>query len=213
MTSTPSWAMTYQSLCKSVLQWLERSDQAVVDALPIFISMAEFEIAQQLKTLGQTRVAQSEMTAGNPVIKKPARWRKTVSMNLIDGEKKKTVLLRKYEYIKTYSDDVNSAGLPLYYADYDAEHWIVGPTPDKNYEFETIFYERISPLSSSNQTNYLTQNAPNLILWGTLVQAGIFLKNEQITATFQKKYELALMSLKAEDVSRVGDRSAVALDS
>jgi hypothetical protein len=204
--------MTYQSLKDTVLQYLERKDAAVVEAIPVFISLAEFEIAQQIKTLGQLRVAQSTMVAGESVIQKPARWRKTVSMNLLDGGEKKTVLLRKYEYVKTYAPDTTATGLPLYYADYDAGHWIVGPTPDKAYEFETLFYERISPLSSTNQTNWLTQNAPNAMLFGTLLQAVIYLKNDQ-RAIFQQKYDLALQSLKAEDIARVGDRSAVAVDS
>jgi hypothetical protein len=67
-------------------------------------------------------------------------------------------------------------------------------------------------LSSANQTNWLTQNAPNAMLFGTLLQAMQFLKNDQRTI-FQQKYTEALRSLKTEDVARVGDRQAVAVDS
>jgi hypothetical protein len=47
MMSTPSWVMTYDSLNSTVLQYLERQDQAVVNAIPTFITLCEFEIAQQ----------------------------------------------------------------------------------------------------------------------------------------------------------------------
>ena len=67
-------------------------------------------------------------------------------------------------------------------------------------------------LSSTNQTNWLTQNAPNAMLFGTLLQAMQFLKNDQ-RVIFQQKYTEALQSLKAEDVARVGDRQSVAVDS
>jgi hypothetical protein len=88
----------------------------------------------------------------------------------------------------------------------------LAPTPDQAYAFEVLYYERIQPLSSENQTNWLTQNAPTAMLYGTLLQAMPFLKNDQ-RQIFQQKYIEAIKSLKTEDVSRVGDRQAIAVDS
>ena len=209
---TVSWVMTYDSLTTMVLQYLERSDAAVVEAIPTFITLAEFEIAQQIKTLGQLQVVESTMAAGNPVIQKPARWRKTVSMQVSLNGAKSPVLLRKYEYLKSYTPNATTTGLPLYYADYDYDHWLVAPTPDQAYAFEVLYYERIAPLSSANQTNWITQNAPNAMLFGTLLQAMPFLKNDA-RQIFQQKYQEAIAALKLEDVSRIGDRQAVAIDS
>jgi hypothetical protein len=50
------------------------------------------------------------------------------------------------------------------------------------------------------------------MLFGTLLQAMPFLKNDQRTI-FQQKYTEAIQALKTEDISRVGDRQAVAVDS
>ena len=212
MTLIPSWVMTYDSLTSTVLQYLERRDASVVDAIPTFISLAEFEIAQEIKTLGQLQIAEANMTADNALLQKPARWRKTVSMSVTVAGKKQPVYLRKYEYLKNYWPDASQTSIPEYYADTDWEHWYIAPTPDQAYAFEVLYYERISPLSSANQTNWLTQNAPNAMLFGTLLQAMQFLKNDQRTI-FQQKYTEALRSLKTEDVARVGDRQAVAVDS
>jgi len=212
MTLIPSWVMTYDSLTSTVLQYLERSDTAVVNAIPTFISLAEFEIAQEIKTLGQLQIVESTMTASNAILQKPARWRKTVSMSVTVAGKKQPVYLRKYEYLKNYWPDADQTDVPLYYADTDWEHWYIAPTPDLAYAFEVLYYERIAPLSSTNQTNWLTQNAPNAMLFGTLLQAMQFLKNDQ-RVIFQQKYTESLQSLKSEDVARVGDRQAVAVDS
>ena len=100
----------------------------------------------------------------------------------------------------------------MFYADTDWEHWYLAPTPDFAYAFEVLYYERIAPLSSENQTNWLTQNAPNAMLFGTLLQAMPFLKNDQ-RQIFQQKYDQSIAALKTEDVARVGDRQAVAVDS
>ena len=210
--TTPSWVLTYDSLNSTVLQYLERRDPAVVNAIPTFITLAEFEIAEQIKTLGQLQVVQSTMSVGDAVIQKPARWRKTVSMNVVVDGKRQPVLLRKYEYLKNYWPDASQTSIPLYYADTDWDHWYLAPTPDQAYDFEVLYYERISPLSSTNQTNWLTQNAPNAMLFGTLLQAMPFLKNDQ-RQIFQQKYTESMQALKAVDISRVGDRQSIAVDS
>jgi hypothetical protein len=205
--------MTYDSLTSMTLQYLERSDQAVINAIPTFITLAEFEIAQEIKTLGQLTVATATMTPSNPIIAKPARWRKTVSMTLTNASgQTQPVFLRKLEYLQNYWPTVTNTATPVYYADTDYEHWYLAPTPDQAYTFEVLFYERIAPLSSTNQTNWLTQYAPNAMLFGTLLQAMPFLKNDS-RAIFQQKYKEAIDALRTEDVSRVGDRQAVAVDS
>jgi len=213
-TTIPSWVMTYNSLTSMVLSYLERSDPATIAAIPTFITLAEFEIAQEIKTLGQLQVVTATMQAGTPTIQKPARWRKTVSMTLTNPTTSQTqpVLVRKLEYLQNYWPNAALTATPVYYADSDYEHWYIAPTPDQAYTFEVLFYERIAPLSSTNQTNWLTQYAPNAMLYGTLLQAMMFLKNDN-RAVFQQKYTEAITALKTEDVSRVGDRQAVAVDS
>jgi hypothetical protein len=212
MATTPSWVMTYDSLTSTVLQYLERRDAAVVEAIPTFITLCEFEIAQYIKTLGQMEVVDATMNIGNPVIAKPARWRKTVSMTLSKSGLKQPILLRKLEYLNAYAQDVTATGTPLYYADYDFEHWIVAPTPDQAYAFEALCYTRLQPLSSAYQTNWLTQNAPNAMLFGTLKQTAPFLKNDARMALWKQMFDEALAALKTEDTLRVADRSAIAVD-
>ena len=212
MATTPSWVMTYDSLTSTVLQYLERQDAAVVNAIPTFITMCEFEIAQNIKTLGQMEVVDSTMNIGNPVIPKPARWRKTTSMTLSVSGQKQPLLVRKLEYLNTYAQDVTATGVPLYYADYDYDHWLVAPTPNQAYAFEALCYTRLEPLSSSNQTNWLTQNAPNAMLFGTLKQTAPFLKNDARLAVWKSMFDEAIVALKTEDTLRVADRSAIAVD-
>jgi hypothetical protein len=211
-TVTPSWVMTYDSLTSTVLQYLERQDAAVVAAIPTFITLCEFEIAQEIKTLGQLQVATATMSPNNPILAKPARWRKTVSMTVTNNNQTQPILLRKFEYLMNYWPNSSLTGTPLYYADTDYQHWYLAPTPDQAYSFEVLYYERIAPLSSTNQTNWLTQYAPNAMLYGTLLQAMPFLKNDA-RAIFQQKYTEAITALKTEDVARVGDRQAIAVDS
>jgi hypothetical protein len=196
------------------LQYLERQDAAVVAFIPQAIALAEFEIAENIKTLGQMVVANGTMTTGNPVIQKPARWRKTVSMTLTTAAgEKQPILLRKLEYLSHYWPNVSTTGTPLYYADYDYDNWLVAPTPSSTFAFQTLCYTRLTPLSSSNQTNWLTQNAPNVMLFGTLKQTAPFLKDDARLAVWGQMFDAALAALKVEDTLRIGDRQAIVQDS
>lgn len=205
--------MTYNSLAADVASYLERTDTATIDKIPTFIMLAEQIIASQLKFLGTLTVDTSTMVAGDPVINKPARWRKTVSMSITANGEKKPVLLRKYEYLRNYWPDATQQDTPLYYADYDYTHWLVAPTPDAAYSFEVVYYERPQPLDVSNQTNWFTEYAPQALLYGSLLQAMPFLKNDNRLAVWKAMYDEVMATLKAEDVQRVGDRQTVAIDS
>lgn len=214
MAATPSFVLTYDSLTSLVLQYLERSDTAVVNFIPTAITLAEFEIAENIKTLGQMVVANGAMTAGNPVVQKPARWRKTVSMTLTNGSNNtQPILLRKLEYLRNYWPNSSSTDTPLYYADYDYDNWYVAPTPSAAFVFQTLCYTRLQPLASDNQTNWLTINAPNVMLFGTLKQTAPFLKDDARLAVWGNMFDTALAALKIEDTLRIGDRQSIVQDS
>ena len=204
--------MTYNSLVENIQSYLERTDTATIEKIPTFIMLAEQIIASQIKFLGNLTVNESTMVATESVIEKPARWHKTVSMNVTVDGVRNPVLLRKYEYLREYWPDATSTGVPNFYADYDYTHWLIAPTPASNYSFEVLYYERIQPLDSSNQTNWFTIYAPQALLYGSLLQAMPFLKNDERIGMWQQQYDLIMATLKAEDQSRVGDRQAVAID-
>lgn len=205
-------AMTYDSLAADISSYLERTDTATLQKIPTFIMLAEQVIATELKFLGNLNVSTSQMVMGQAIIQKPARWRKTVSMNVTVNGEKKPVLLRKYEYLREYWPDESQTDVPVYYCDYDYEHWLVAPTPDTDYDFEVLFYQRVQPLSSSNQTNWFTVYAPQALLYGSLLQAMPFLKNDDRIPMWQQQYTAIMQTLKTEDVQRVGDRQTTVLD-
>lgn len=209
---TTASVMTYDSLVENVQSYLERSDAATLEKIPLFIMLAEQTIASQVKFLGNLTVQASAMTASSNVIDKPARWHKTVSMNITVAGKRQPVLLRKYEYLREYWPNPSNTGTPKFYCDYDYTHWMIAPTPSESFVFEVLYYERLQPLDSSNQSNWFTNYAPQALLYGTLLQAMPFLKNDDRVPLWQGMYQQAMDVLVAEDRLRVADRQAVAID-
>ena len=205
--------MTYGSLAADIESYLERTDTATVDKIPTFIMLAEQVIASQIKFLGNLTVNESTMVQGDPVIAKPARWHKTVSMNVTVDGVRSPIFLRKYEYLREYWPEATNEDVPKFYADYDYTHWLIAPTPADAYTFEVLYYERVQPLDVSNQTNWFTQYAPQALLYGSLLQAMPFLKNDERMPMWRAEYDLIINTLKTEDLQRIGDRQAIAMDS
>jgi hypothetical protein len=204
--------MTYDSLTENIQSYLNRTDTATLEKIPLFIMLAEQIIASQIKFLGNLTVNTSTMVANTAVIDKPARWHKTVSMNVLVNGERFPVLLRKYEYLREYAPIATVTGIPVYYGDYDYTHWLVAPTPDVAYNYEVLYYERIQPLDSSNQTNWFTIYAPQALLYGSLLQAMPYIKNDERSMMWKANYDQIMQTLKAEDVQRIGDRQASVLD-
>jgi hypothetical protein len=198
--------MTYDSLVSDVMSYLERSDAQTLDKVPTFILLAESIISDELKILGQQQAVIANMTIGDPILQKPARWRKTTSMNIIVAGERFPILLRKYEYLRNYWPDQALQGTPKYYADYNFNNWLVAPTPDAAYQFEVLYYEKVQPLDATNQVNFWTENAPQAMLYGTLLQAMPFLKNDPRIQLWQALYDRAVQTLKLENDTRVTDR-------
>ena len=209
---TTAVVMTYDSLVLNVQTYLERTDATTLAYIPTFIMLAEQVIAAQIKFLGNLNVAESTMTTGANVIAKPDRWHKTVSMNVTVSGAKQPVLLRKYEYLRNYWPTDTDTATPQYYADYDYTHWLVAPTPDQAYNYEILYYERVQPLDSSNQTNWFTIYAPQALLFGSLLQAMPFLKNDDRIPMWQAQYDTIMGVLQNEDKIRIADRQAIAVD-
>jgi hypothetical protein len=205
--------MTYDSLVLDIQQYLERIDAATLAKIPLFIMLCEQKLAADIKFLGNLTVNASTMTIGANIIDKPARWRKTVSMNITVAGERQPVLLRKYEYLREYWPNATTTEVPKYYCDYDYTHWLVAPTPALAYEFEVLYYERAQPLDSSNQTNWFTQYSPQAMLYGSLLQAMPYLKNDARLPLWKSEYDEIVRVLKGEDLTRIGDRQATVLDS
>ena len=199
---TSAYQMTYDNLIQDVINYMERNDAQFVAQIPSLIGLAESAIAAELKTYLQMTVVETTLLQNQVILAKPARWRKTISMKT-NG---KPMLMRSQDYIAQYQSESNP-GLPLYYAEYDYNNWAFAPAPNADYPVEIIYYSEIQPLDQSNQQNLFTREAPQAMLFGTLLQAQGYLKALDKLPVWKGYYTDALTALKQEDSSRRIDRN------
>jgi hypothetical protein len=204
---------TFTTLKADVQRYLERgstlgNDPVIIEQLPRLINLAERRIARELKVQGFINVVTGALTPGLSVYAKPDRWRDTVSINIGVGSTRKQVFSRSYEYVRQYWPDEAETGEPTFYSDYDYNHWLIAPTPDAAYPFEILYYELPPLLDETVQTNWLTEYAPQLLLYGTLLEATPFLKNDERIQVWQGMYDRAAAMLNGEDLAKVLDRNS-----
>lgn len=208
--------MTFSTLKEDVRRYLERgatlaSDPIVYEQIPRLINLAERRIARELKIQGFINVVSTQMVPGQSVYDKPDRWRDTVSMNIGTGtgyKTRKTLFTRDYEYLRAYWPDESQTDQPIFYSEYDYSHWLVAPTPDAAYPMEVLYYELPPLLDDTQQTNWLSEYAPQLLLYGTLLEATPFLKNDERIPVWQNMYDRSAAMLNGEDLAKILDRSA-----
>lgn len=203
-------AMTFTSLTADVVAYLERGgtlDTTVRNQIPSLINMAERNIAREMKIQGFIQVVTTVFASGTSVYLKPDRWRQTVSMYYGTGQARKALFPREYGYCRAYWPDQTQIAAPKFYAEYDYNHWLVTPTPDAAYNVEVIYYELPALLDSVTSTNWLTDYAPNILLYRTLLETAIFLKDTAQQAVFSGLYQEALGALNEEDMGKIIDRT------
>lgn len=201
-------SMTYDSLKSDIEVYAERSDVPFVTQIPRFIMLAENRIASEVHGLGYVKFAASNLNIGNPVLDKPARWRETASFMITVAGEVKFLKQRGYSYCRMYWPTIAATGEPLYYSDYDYEHLLVAPTPDDSYSFELAYHERPLPLDDTNQTNWTTRYAPQLLLYASLLEAQPFLKMTERIAEFQALFDRAASAVTQEAQRRLlGDQT------
>lgn len=122
------------------------------------------------------------------------------------------LLPRAYEWARFYWPNSLLTGLPKYYADYDFFHWLVVPTPTDDLPIEIAYYQVANLIDETTSTNWLTDNAPDLLLYATMLEASPFLKNPDKTQEWNAMYTSAKQGFMSEDDMRIADRATTRLN-
>lgn len=207
--------MTYNSLVADLEAYLQRTDSLVVNQIPQFVNLAQIRIPREMKLLGFRQEVCGYFngsTQSTGIMQKPSDWRKTIAFYVGTGTLNNThtpVLDRDYDYIRTVYPDPTQQGVPRFYADADYNHWLVQPSPQMGYPYKIPYYSTLTLLDSTTQTNWLTINAPDLLLYACLLEAVPFLKVDERIPIWQGLYTNAKTALQAQEVEGRYDTAAL----
>ena len=193
---------TYAELQSAVADWLNRTD--LTSAITNFISLAEAEFQRTIRH--RKMITRSDATIDSEYSATPGDWYQSVSLIL------KTDPVHPLEYVTNEAmNDLkatsSAVGKPNYYTHVGTEIQVY-PAPDgTGYTGEVVYYAKIPPLTDSNTSNWLLDLAPDIYLYGTLVQSAPYLRDDERTGVWASLYKQGIEELIVSDQRTRGQTS------
>jgi len=191
--------MNYGTLKTLAQQYLENSETSFVDNLPVMIRAAEEAIFRDVQLPDLMQTASADAIPGSLFLPLPADFLAPYSLAVRAGGELRMLVSKDYSFLREAFPDDTVDGVPRYYAVYNDSTIILGPVPDNPYTVElNYFYEPVSLTAGDDDgTTWLSVNAENALLFGTLLQGYIYSKGDQdVMAQYQSQYDTAMTSLK-----------------
>jgi hypothetical protein len=207
--------MTWDTLNNDLVTYMLRTDETFVVKLPYIIQQGIIRIYNNAKDIGFETVGEFNLANNNYIIQKPGNWRETISFSIIDNQSITYLLPRTYEYCSTYWPNLLLTEKPKFYYDFANNEnlgtygsWNVSPAPDKDYQVK-IVYLSIPLFDAKHSKNFLTLRYPNLLLYSCLIEASLFLDNEEKRNKYEMMFSKELETINRMNFDRTTDRTIV----
>jgi hypothetical protein len=204
--------MNYSELLTNVRNYSEVDSNVLSNSvINVFITNVQNKIAREVDLDEQRRYATTTCTANNAfldVTGPEGGFRFARSLQLVDSDGTRTYLeQRDQTFMDEYSpkrSETTGTGQPKYWANWDYQTLMLAPTPDQVYTVEMAYIEEPQELDTSNasSTTWISENAPEVLLYGVLAETFSYLKNPQDMQLYEAKYSQALQALATEQMGR-----------
>jgi hypothetical protein len=191
--------MNYTQLVAQIQDYTE--NQFTTTVINTFITQAEQRIYNTVQLPALRKNVTGTTTSGNKYLAIPTGWLATFSLAVINADNEYLYLLNKdVNFIRQSFPDTDSDfyGVPQYYAVFDQNTFILGPTPDANYSMELhYFYYPESITTVVGGQTWLGDNFSSVLLYGSLLEAYTYMKGEKdVLDNYRVRYDEAMLLLK-----------------
>jgi hypothetical protein len=187
--------MNYAELTAAVENYTENTFSPT--QLATFVKQAEQRIYNTVQLPALRKNSTSNLLAGAKYMNTPIDYLSVFSFAVVSPSGEYTYLLDKdVNFIRAAYPTATGSGLPKYYALWDQDTFIFGPTPDQTYLVELHYFYYPESIVTAG-TSWLGDNFDTVLLYGSLIEAAQFMKQDPETmATYVARYGEALGLLK-----------------
>jgi hypothetical protein len=185
--------LTYSDLQSAVADYAWRGDMTT--QIPLFIQMTETEVAQRVRRTTATAVI-SVSGYSNPL---PSDCQEVRAVRIYSSNpyQSSPLYLVSPDMLAEFAQLSNTTGIPQY-AYILGNNIVLSPTPTSTSTLEVIYYQKLVPLSSTNTSNVVLAERPDIYLFGALKNAAIFLKDPDKVQLYTPPFEAAVQQLNNE---------------
>ena len=176
--------------------------------LNTIIKNAENRIYREVDSDDNRFYATSNLQSGNRYVTIPSDLRVIRYVQLKDGSNNQVFLEKRDTSFMTeyYNTPSTASGLPKYYANWDANFWVVAPTPNATFEITLAYVKQPTSLTDSSVSasgTYVSNKYQDLLLYGCLVEAYGYLKGPpDLLQYYEQSYQRAAKSYSIEQEGR-----------
>lgn len=188
-------AFTLATLKSTIQTYLKDSDTEFVADLDTIIKQAEDRILKTVQLPDFRKNSTGSMTTDLQYLEAPSDFLAVYSLAIQNSGSYEYLLYKDVNFIREAFPDPTTTGAPRYYAIFDDNTFILGPTPDANYTAEIHYFHRPASIVDAG-TSWLGTNAEHALLYACLTEAYGYLKGEQdLMALYETKYKEAMQNL------------------
>ena len=133
-------SFTLTTLTDSIKEWTQNDETTFVAEIPFFIKNAEERILKSVDLDYFRKNVTGVMTSGNKFLQKPSDYLATFSLSFVSSSENVFLLQKDVNFIQEYSPNPSTTGIPIYYAQFDVDNFIIAPTPNANFSVELHYY-------------------------------------------------------------------------
>lgn len=205
---------TLASLKTAVQDWMQVDETTFNDNLDEMIRNAEARIFKLVQLPEQRKNVTANVSTNNRFLATPSDFYAPFSLAVIDSNQYYYLLFKHPSFIKEYAPDSTTRGRPKYYSQFDDAAFELAPVPDADYSIELHYLHKPASLTSGGDagTTLLSTEYPEALLYGTLVEAAIFLKEPgDVVGQMEGRFKEAVARMKNLSEGR-GTRDEVRYD-
>ena len=186
-------SFTYSGMKTAIQNYMHSSETTFTNTLDTFIKQAENRIFNTIELNVFRKNVTGTAASGNPYLSSPSDFVSPLSLAVLNSDSEYTYLLLKHpSFMRNYIKTAATTGAPKYYGQFDEDTFILAPTPNANLTFELHYLYQPASLTAAGDsgTTWISDNTPDLLLYGSLVEASIFLKQDlNETNMFEQRFQ------------------------
>ena len=212
--------ISYSGLITQIRNYTEvDSNVLTADQLENIILNAQYRIMRDVPIDADRKQQTGNLVTGQETINAPGGALFIRAIQVYDSTSATTganVFLQKKDvtYLQEYISSTETAkrGQPKYYAmfggatgdgDTNSGRMMFAPVPDTTYKFRVHYNKAPTTLASDNQSNYISLNFPNGLLYCCLAETYAFLKGPADMLTlYENKYKQEVDKFGVEQIGR-----------
>lgn len=188
--------MNYTELYDALVAETENTDTTFLANIPVMVNNAEKRIYQAVKIPALRKNATTALTPSAPYVALPSDYLAPWEFAVLTSGSYNYLLLKDVSFLREMFPNPSSTGTPRFYAQFDADTFIVAPTPPSPLTAELHYFYYPESIVTAG-TSWVSANFENVLLYAALVEAAVFMKSEEdIMKAYAEQFAVNLKLLK-----------------